>query len=324
MFKWVLVGLFCLFWLSGITKIEPDEVALVLRLGKLHGAQSGDQMKGPGLLAALPYPIDRVIKLPVKREGEVLIDGLWSAMNERNSSASIDPIREGYCLTGDENIVQPLVMVKYRISDPVAFVFWKADSVIDKIGSSSEHPAGLIRDTVMASLTQTISSWSVDDTLRLQHHERGQESLAAAVLRSSQSRLDAVSAGVTIAALEFKEIHPPSFVVADFQRVQSARIDRETLRREAEGFVAQRTLEVESEKNRLVMEALAYDSRLNAKATAESATFAKLFSEFQNSPELIWQRLRLECIEQVLTNAGNLDVVAPGTRIIFSRRENGS
>lgn len=44
-------GLLCLvFWGSGITVIQPGEVGLVLRLGRLQGHSPAEQIRQPGLL----------------------------------------------------------------------------------------------------------------------------------------------------------------------------------------------------------------------------------------------------------------------------------
>ena len=76
MIAWLAVGLFVLFWCSGITTIGPGEVGLLLRCGRLTGASPADQVRQPGLLLALPYPIDEVIRVPVKQEREIAIKAL--------------------------------------------------------------------------------------------------------------------------------------------------------------------------------------------------------------------------------------------------------
>src|SRR5215475_14273465 len=120
-FRWVALVLFIIYLCSNITIVQPNEVAIVLQLGKLAGDGPDDQIKQPGLLFAFPYPIDRVIRVPVKEEGEVIISDLWKAATEGSANDVIDPIKEGYCLTGDQNILQARVNAKYRITDPIAF-----------------------------------------------------------------------------------------------------------------------------------------------------------------------------------------------------------
>jgi regulator of protease activity HflC (stomatin/prohibitin superfamily) len=72
-FRWVAVVLLAVYALSNTTVVQPGEVALVLRLGRLYGDSPQSQIKQPGLLFAWPEPIGRVIRIPVKTEGEVAI-----------------------------------------------------------------------------------------------------------------------------------------------------------------------------------------------------------------------------------------------------------
>ena len=58
-----------LYALSSLTVVRPDQVAVVLRWGRLVGASPALQQHGPGLLLALPRPIDQVIRVPIKRSG---------------------------------------------------------------------------------------------------------------------------------------------------------------------------------------------------------------------------------------------------------------
>jgi len=118
--------LFAIFWCSGITMIQANEIALVLRFGNLVGSDTSEQVRPPGLLLAWPYPIDRVIRIPIKEERELTIDRL-QLRDPQNPSSQLDPILDGYVLCGDQHILQTRVRVKYRIDDPVAFQFHSAD-----------------------------------------------------------------------------------------------------------------------------------------------------------------------------------------------------
>ena len=61
--KWVMVILFGAFLVSGIFKVEPQEKAIKLLLGKPVG--EGDQVLiGSGTHWAWPYPINQIVKIP--------------------------------------------------------------------------------------------------------------------------------------------------------------------------------------------------------------------------------------------------------------------
>jgi membrane protease subunit HflK len=309
MFRWVMLLLFVLFWFSGIQEVEPDQVGLLLRFGRLVGGHPADQVREPGLLLALPFPIDEVIQVPAKQEGEVIINEVWKDIEGGATVDRIDPVLEGYCLTGDQNIVQTQLVVKYRISDPIVFRLWTAD------------PPALLHDLVLASLTQIVSSWRVDDVLRLQREattevERA-EGLSAAVRRAAQQRLDRLHCGMTISAMEFKQLQPPRHVIAAFRDVQSAQIDVETQKREAEGFAAREVPKAQAERNSLIQTAAANQNTLHGRATEEYSVFEKLHGEYRKNPDLVRNRIYLETLEQVLSNVGKVDLVSPDDRVIL-------
>lgn len=306
-FRWVMLLLLVLFCVSGIQEVAPDQIGLLLRFGRLYGNTPATQVHEPGLLLALPYPIDSVIQVPAKQEGEVMIKEVWSGIEDKGSLDRIDPVLEGYCLTGDQNIVQAQVVVKYRISDPVTFQLRTTD------------PPAILHDIVLASLTQVISNWKVNDVLRFQREiSPGQiEDLAATVRSQAQQRLDRLNCGMTISAMEFQQLHPPRHVIGEFRDVQSAQIDVETQKREAEGFASRELPKAQSERNGLIQAAAAYQNTLKARAMEEYAVFEQLHSEYLNSPDLVRNRIYLETLEQVLTTVGKVDFISQEDRVIL-------
>ena len=56
-FKWVVAGSVILLVLTGIYKVDSNEVAVVLRFGKLVGSTYEEQVKKPGLHFALPFTL---------------------------------------------------------------------------------------------------------------------------------------------------------------------------------------------------------------------------------------------------------------------------
>jgi membrane protease subunit HflK len=310
MFRWVVLILLVLFLFSGLETIQSGFVGLKLRFGRLVGASRSEQIHEPGLVLALPEPIDTVITVDgPEREGEVIIDEVWKPIEELAAIDKINPLVEGYVLTGDQNIVQAKLRVKYRVTDPIRFKLWM------------DNPEGMLQDAVLAALTRTIGGWEVNDVWRQQRGgEEGvgtAKSLADMVKTRAQDRLDRLDAGMTISALEFAEIHPPRHVVAEFRDVQNARIEMETKKREAEGFVRSLLPKAESESNQMVKQAMAYENALKAEAGAELSVFEQIHAEYQNNPEVVRERLLLETFEQMIQEVGKRLFLPPGTRLIL-------
>jgi membrane protease subunit HflK len=166
---------------------------------------------------------------------------------------------------------------------------------------------------VLAATTETITRWRVDDVLRLRD-ELTQESLAPLMQRSAQARLDALKCGLTLSALEIKEIHPPRHVRAAFEQVQSARVEKAMKRREADGFAASEVPKAEAERDRLVNEAIANGSNLRARATAEGSVFEALQTEYQRNPRLVRERIYREALTEVMGQLGKRYFLPPKMR----------
>ncbi len=310
MFRWVILALLLLFLASGFQNVNPGNVGLLLRFGRLTGASRAEQIKDPGLVTALPYPVDQLFLVPgPDREGLVSVDEVWKPITELAALDKINPIVEGYCLTGDQNVIQARLAARYRVSDPIRFRLFMDD------------PEGILHQAMLAALTRTVAEWKVNDVLRLQRGGQDgpgtMESLATVVQRRAQERLDAIDCGIRISAIEFKEIHPPRHVVAAFRDVQNARIEIETKKREAEGFVLGRIPAAEAEANRMVKTAMAYDNMLNARASAELSVFEQVYAEYRNNPGVVRQRLLMETLEEVLTNVGRRIHLPLGSRVIL-------
>jgi membrane protease subunit HflK len=305
MFRWVVAFLLILFLGSGIRQVSTEGVGLLLRFGRLQA-----RPHEPGLLLALPYPVDQVIQVPTRQEGEVEIQEVWKQLSSIVGQEKIDPTVEGYCLTGDQNIVQASLVAKYRIVDPVRYQLHFA------------QPEGLVHETVVAATTRTIAAWGVDDVLRLQQTAGGgsgvPESLALAVQQRAQQRLDALGAGMRILAVEFQEIHPPRHVVAAFRDVQSAKIEMEKVKREAEGFRDSEIPQAKAKKNSMVQQAVAYQNSLAARASEELAVFRELYLEYEKNPDLVRRRILMETFEEVIEGAGQLRFVALHAQVIVS------
>src|ERR1700719_3278983 len=98
---WWVAAMGILYALSGITIVKPDEVAVVLRWGRLVGDTPALQEHGPGLLFAFPRPVDQVVRVQVKRVREVPVIELMASVDEDEGSlASLDSLTQGYAITG--------------------------------------------------------------------------------------------------------------------------------------------------------------------------------------------------------------------------------
>ncbi len=292
--QWIAIVLALIFIFSGVRIIQPGEVGVVLRFGKLP---AGAPVRPPGLLIAMPYPIDEVIKVSVESIRQIELEDYWQPEVSGTTVASFHPLEQGYCLSGDYNVVLPRLIVKYQVSDAVRYALAVKD------------PDTILKDCVGTELVRTIGEMAVDHILT-----EGKAELATTVMMRSQERLDDIGAGIRIVSIEINELIPPRSVLPDFQAVQSAAIEKETAVRNAETYREQGIPQAQAAATQLIAEADAYKVRTVAQANSDVIAFNEILAEYRLNPEVVSERLRNEYIVRALAKVGNR-YVAPGPPI---------
>ncbi|MEM6455906.1 MAG: FtsH protease activity modulator HflK [Acidobacteriota bacterium] len=298
---WPIALLFVAYLFSGVTAVKPDEVALVLRFGQVVGNSPGEQIHEAGLLWALPRPIDEVVRVPIGKVHEVEIADLWPRADQMQWSAAIgeqgqaiDPEREGYCLTGDRNIVQVYLLARYSVLDPVAYALLQED------------PHALLRNVVQAEVVRATGRESIDAVLS---EER--KVLGNTVRTRAQARLDAVQAGLELIAVEIADFAPPAAVIPAFVEVNTAYIQGYQTFVEAQRYRETALPKAESDRNQMLADARIYATNLMADARGDAQAFEALAAEYQKNPRVVAERLYIEGIERVFSKAGQRKFVQP-------------
>jgi membrane protease subunit HflK len=287
------IGLMAVMYaLAGITVVRSDEVAVILRWGRLVGDASALQQHGPGLLFAFPRPIDQVVRVPVKHVWETAVHTLTSG--QPVSEWTLDPLQQGYAVTGDQNIVQADVVARYRVRDPSDWAFYDV------------LPEEVLRVEVAASLMRSLGEMGVDRVLA-----DGRKALIATATRRAQQGLDAARSGLELTSLELTSLAPPSTLASDFDAVQSAYIGAETRKKEAEAFAETAIPQAQSETNTAIQTARGDAESALAIAKGESGAFLALDKEYRANPIVVRERMYRDTIERVISRAGSVRWVPP-------------
>lgn len=270
----VLVG----YFFSGVTVIAPNEAAVILRMGKIVGAAKAAQVLEPGWAFALPKPFDKVVRIPVKQIQQIKITEL-SVLASSSVKATIDPVKEGYCISADKNIFQATVLVKYRISDAVAVLKNFSEDFNETIKK-------LINDLTVSALTAVSVRFSIDGVLT-----QDKERLSLNVLSEVQKRLTHMNAGVSVLSLEFEELSPPAYLKDDFEQVNEAFINKHNFISEAQSLSEEKIPTARGKAKELVMNAKTYKETTLADATAKTSRFKQLLSAYLGNKTEIRQEM---------------------------------
>jgi membrane protease subunit HflK len=304
---WWVATMAVLYSLSGITIVRPDETAVILRWGRLVGDTPALQAHGPGLLFAFPRPVDEVMRVQTKHVWEVAVGTLASggaatasgtpAFDEEEEAAqggpTLDPITQGYAVTADHNIVQVLMVARYRVREPAEWAFY---------GPVAED---VLRAEVTAAVVRSLGEMEVDRVL-----SDGRKDLIATASRRVQSGLDAAHSGLELSSLEFTQLSPPQELAADFSAVQSAYINAETLKKEAQAFAEGEVPRATAEADAGVQTARADASGDIGLAVGEAAAFKALDREYRTNPAVVRERLYRDAVERAV-HAANVRWVPP-------------
>ncbi|MBI2569292.1 MAG: protease modulator HflK [Candidatus Schekmanbacteria bacterium] len=284
--SWWIALLAALYAVSGVTVVAPDEVAVVLRWGRLVGASRAAQEHGPGLLLALPAPIDQVVRVKVKRIRELAITTLASG-GDRGGGG-------GYALTGDFNVVHVTMVARYKVREIGDFIRY------------AKRVEDALRVEVTAAMVRSIGELAVDHVL-----SDGRKALIQTATRRAQAGLDAARAGIEIVALELTALAPPTPLARDFDAVQSAYIGAETRKKEAEAF-AQEALPKSRAAANAALQAARADARTAlARARGDAAAFLALSREYRANPAVVGERLYRDAVERAIGGVQKVRWVPP-------------
>jgi membrane protease subunit HflK len=288
---WWVAAMALLYALSGISVIQADEVAVVLRWGRLLGDTPALQQHGPGLLFALPRPIDEVVRVKARHVAQLPIETLSAGLA---FAELLDPLTVGYALTGDQNVVHVAMVARYRIRDPADWAFY---------GPPAEE---ILRVEVTAAMMRSLGEKGVDVVL-----SEGREALVAAATRRAQAGLDAAHAGLALVSLELIELRPPRALAADFEAVQSAFIEATTNRKNAQAYALDVVPSAQAAANAAAQAARAGAAAARARARGEAEAFLALAARVRADPKVVRVRLYRDAVERAFGNARSVRWVPP-------------
>ena len=256
--------------------IPAESVGVVLRFGKF------DAIREPGLHFKLPFGIDEVQTVAVKRQLKMELGfGTPGATNARQFSDEQD--REKTMVTGDLNTALVEWVVQYRIDTPKSYLF------------SVRNPEETLRDLSESIMREIIGDRTVDEVITIGRQD---------IENSSHVRLREVSKefqlGIMVDQVQLKNINPPRQVQASFNEVNKAKQDRENMMNIANGEYNKVVPRASGEAEQKISVAEGYKLKRVNEALGDVAAFNAVLAEYLKAPEVTRTRIYLETMAEVL------------------------
>ena len=251
--------------------IDEAEQGIVLRFGAFN------RVLPPGINLTFPRPVEELIVVNV------------------SNVRSIED--RGQMFTEDENLVEFIYKVQYRVSSAQDFVF------------NVRTPEATVQLAAESALRESVGTNQLDAVL-----EGGQrEAVRIETQRVLQETLDRYEAGVQITEFNLVDVNVPAQVREAYSDVIRAREDRERYIEEARVHVNSVVPEARGQAARIMQEAEGYKAATVALAEGEANRFMLLLNEYHKAPEITRKRLYLQTMENVFSRTSKVLMDADST-----------
>lgn len=285
----VLVLLGIIFVKSGYYTVEPDEEAVIIRLGKYLGTYP------PGLHFKLPFGIDRVIHVKTKRILQLEFGFRTQDLSSRRtkySNKSYDS--ESLMLTGDLNVADVEWVVQYQISDPFKLLFQISEA-----------------EQTIKDVSESIMRRVVGDRLVTEVLTTGRVEISTDAKDLMQKVLDKYDMGIKVVTVKLQDVNPPDTVKESFNEVNSAKQEQEKVINQAEEAYNKVIPAARGEAEKKISEAEGYAKALVDRAEGDASKFEAVLKEFNRAPKITKKRIYLETMGTIFKKMEDLTIVDP-------------
>ena len=293
--KIVMFLLLIVFLGSGFFTVEPQEQAIIIRLGRPVG-EGKKALLGPGLHWSFPYPIDEYVKVPITAIQKVSSTVGWYATTPEQEVAGteetslpvtypLNPLVDGFVLTADRNIIHTRATLTYHISDPITYVF------------NFVNASNAVQNALDNALDYAASTMTVDDILY-----RDVAGFKDLVRKRVVQLVDQENLGVDVEEC-LVQSRPPRQLRDAFDSVLKAALTRQKVLEDAHSYEAQVSSKAGADAQSLINLAESERSRLVNEVSSQADRFNDLLPKFQANPQLFVQQRLTDTLGRVLTNA---------------------
>lgn len=275
---------------SSFYTVQVEEAGVVLRFGKYVDTVD------PGLHFKLPFGIDNVIMVPVRRQLKQEFGfGTQGNSNQYQWSSQEEMEYEKNMVTGDLNSALVEWVIQYRVTEPKDYLF--------KVRNADET----LRDASESVMREVVGDRTVDEVITV-----GRQEIESESNDKLKQLVDLYELGITIDQVQLKNVDPPRPVQGSFNEVNQAQQEKEKSINVANGEYNKEVPKARGEAERQISEAEGYATQRINEAEGDAARFNALFAEYQKASDVTRRRLYLETMEEVMPRLGKKVILDEG------------
>ncbi|MFG6465913.1 FtsH protease activity modulator HflK [Roseateles sp. BYS87W] len=272
----LIVGVVALGWLaSGFFIVQEGQQGVISSFGKYSKTVDA------GFQWRLPYPFQAHEVQPVSQLRQVEVG--------RSSVVAATGLRDSSMLTQDENIVDIRFTVQFTIRDLKDFLFENRD------------PEQAVLLAAESAVREIVGKSSMDSVLYEQR-----DAIAADLVKSIQTQLDRLKAGIQIKNVNVLSVQPPEQVQAAFEDAFKAGQNREQTKNEAQAYANQVIPSAQGDAAKLREQAEGYKASVVATAEGDAQRFKSVLAEYQKAPQVTRDRLYIDAMQQIYSNVSKV------------------
>ena len=283
---WVIPAVLIIFLLfTSIYTVQAESQGVVQRFGRYV------KTVDPGLRFKLPFGIDKVSIVPVRRQLKQEF-GFGTEGASDATQFSLEQTEERSMVTGDLNTATVEWVIQNRVRDPQQFLFNVRD------------PGLTLRDLSESVMRTVVGDRTVDEVITV-----GRQEIEVDALLQLQESVDLYELGLSIDQVQLKNVNPPMPVQPSFNEVNQAQQEREEMINVANGQYNKEVPRARGEAEQKTQAAEGYAIKRINEAEGDASRFNAVFAEYSKAPEVTKQRIYIETMRQVIPTLGKKIII---------------
>jgi len=287
---------------TGTAQISQEQTGLVIRFGRVV------QTREDGLYWGLPWPIDRVVRIPTGVSHSLQVKDFNLDPQDVSSQQTrlrqnmrfktllpnaISALANPHLVTGDMNVIHLDMQVVYRITEPEKY--YKAAG--DASNMAETNVQKITRRVLANALIQAVANMEVMYVL-----SEGQTAIKYRVHKIARRQFKELELGIDISqpdSIRITTCRVPASLQEVFNNVTTAQEYNRFLKHTAEAEREQLLNEAQAQVAQIRTEAETYTQTTIRQAQGDAKRFKALIREYHAQGEVVRDRLRYEKLAEI-------------------------